>query len=266
MASQEASGERWYRTLQSGDFERAWDLFIADYRRLIFATIRHFTRDEDEIMEVFADVCGALCENQLARLRSYWDRTTHSARFSSWLVLIVRHRVIDWLRHRTFRKRPELVDALTPLQQRIFEEVFVNRRSHVEAFEILAASTAPALSFSAFLRELTATYRGVDSKRRTRLARELAGAAPLGEVEAVSDEEDPAVLLDSRLWLANALSVLEPNDRLAVMMFVVHEMPAAAVAQALGWPNAKAVYNRVYRALTALRAGLERYGITRADV
>src|SRR5689334_6946055 len=112
MATHEASGEAWYRALQSGDAEGAWELFIAQYRRLILATIRHYTRDEEEVVDVFADVCSDLCEDQLARLTRYWDRTTHSARFSSWLVTIVRHRVIDWLRHRTFRKRPELVDAL----------------------------------------------------------------------------------------------------------------------------------------------------------
>jgi hypothetical protein len=34
----------------------------------------------------------------------------------------------------------------------------------------------------------------------------------------------------------------------------------------LGFPNAKAVYNRVYRALDALRSELERAGIKREDL
>lgn len=267
MASREASAEAWYRTLQSGDADRAWELFIGQYRRLIFASIRHYTRDEDEVMDLFAHVCSELCDNQLARPRKYWDRATHAARFSSWLVTIVRHCVIDWLRQRTFRKRQEIVEALTPLQQRIFDEVFVSRRSHVEAFEVISASAAPDLSFGAFLHELRATYRAVDSRRRTRLARELAGTAPLSEAEQIPGEpNDPAVLLDIRLRIESALSRLDWDERLAVTMFVVHEMPAVAVAQALGWPNAKTVYNRVYRALAVLRTGLERQGITREDV
>ena len=48
-----------------------------------------------------------------------------------------------------------------------------------------------------------------------------------------------------------------PEDRVAGELYVIEELPAAQVAQILGLANAKAVYNRVYRALAAmLRGGL----------
>ena len=56
------------------------------------------------------------------------------------------------------------------------------------------------------------------------------------------------------------------DERLAVQLFVVDEMPAAEVARTVGWRNAKAVYNRVYRALGTLGQGLERQGIRRGDL
>src|SRR5919205_38532 len=98
--------EPWRAALYAGDADAAWDLFIRQYRRLIFAAIRHYTREHDEVMDVFADVCATLREDRLARLRKYWDRPTHQARFSSWLVTVVRNRTVDWLRHRIGRRRP----------------------------------------------------------------------------------------------------------------------------------------------------------------
>ena len=59
----------------------------------------------------------------------------------------------------------------------------------------------------------------------------------------------------------------QPDDvRVAVDLFVVEGMAAADVALAVGWPNAKAVYNRVSRALASLRAALLREGIGRGDL
>ena len=48
---------------------------------------------------------------------------------------------------------------------------------------------------------------------------------------------------------------------LAVRLFVVDGLRAAEVALIVGWPHAKAVYNRVERALRAMRAALEDQGI-----
>jgi RNA polymerase sigma factor (sigma-70 family) len=264
-----APEEPWLAALKAGNSEAAWNCFIDEYRRLIFATIRHYTRDHDEVMDAFAEVCGALRHDDLARLRKYWDRPTHTARFPTWLVTVVRHRVIDWMRQRALRSRPRFHGSFSRLQQQIFEFVFIQHRSHVETYELLCATSEPALSFGAFLRELRATYRAVDASGR--FAREIAAPVPLSEGETLFDaasEEvaDPAVIVDTRLRIKNALSSLEPDDRLAVEMFVVYGMPAAAVARVLQWPNPKAVYNRVYRGLARLRASLMRQGIRREDL
>jgi RNA polymerase sigma factor (sigma-70 family) len=266
-AAETAPEEPWLASFKAGDSEAAWNLFIDEYRRLIFATIRHYTRDHDEVMDAFAEVCAALRRDNLAKLRKYWDRPTHTARFSSWLVTVVRHQVIDWMRQHDFRARPRFHGVLSPLQQQIFELVFIQHRSHVEAYELLRATTGP--TFRAFLRELRATYRAVDASGR--FAREIAGPMSLTENEnlldaASEDDADPAVVLDRRLRIESALSSLESDERLAVEMFVVYGMPAAAVAHVVGWPNAKAVYNRVYRALAAVRANLNGQGIRREDL
>ena len=117
----------WIAKLTADDVDGAWDLFVEQYRRLIFATIRHFTSEHDEVMDLFAHVCQALREDRMARVRSFLAQATHRARFTTWLVVVIRHQVIDWYRRRD--GRPHLsraVAALPPLQQRIFEYVFLD--------------------------------------------------------------------------------------------------------------------------------------------
>lgn len=270
MGRATAREEPWLEALRADQPDLAWDRFIGQYKALIFATIRHYAREYDDVMDAFANVCEALRQDRLARLERYWERPTHTARFSSWLVTVVRHQVIDWARQHVFVRKSHFKHALPPLQQQIFDLVFLQQRSHVEAFELIRARTQPTLSFRAFGRELRATFLAVDATSRIALAREMAGPVPLSLSEQLVDERaespDPAVTLDTRLCIASALRSLPPDERLAVELFVVHEMPAAAVARALRWPNAKAVYNHVYRALAALRANLTSKGIRRDDL
>jgi DNA-directed RNA polymerase specialized sigma24 family protein len=255
----------WTAKLEADDPDGAWDLFVERYRRLIFAAIRHYTTEHDEVMDVFAQVCESLRADDLGRLRRYLAQGAHSARFSTWLVTVVRNLTVDWFRHRDGRRRLSAIAAdLPPLQRRIFECVFTDGRSHVETYELLSAREAAGLSFGAFLRELRATYGAVAARRKGALMAELWGPLPPPEVDpALADAVGQA---EQATRLAEALESLPPDDRLAIQLFVVDELPAADVARVLGLPNAKAVYNRVYRALADLRVRLERAGISGVDL
>src|SRR3989454_10266254 len=167
--------EDWMAQLQQAGPEAAWDLFLDRYRRLIFAAIRHYAQDYDDVMDVFARVCEALREDDLRRLRTYTAQPDHRARFSTWLVTVVRHLTVDWFRHRDGRRRLSLVaEALPPLRRRIFEHVFLDQRSPIEAYELIHAREAPALTFREFLSELRATYHAVSGGRRGPGLRDLA--------------------------------------------------------------------------------------------
>jgi RNA polymerase sigma factor (sigma-70 family) len=254
----------WTAKLEAGDPDGAWDLLVECYRRLIFAAIRHYTTEHDEVMDVFAQVCESLRADDLARLRRYLAQPDHRARFSTWLVTVVRNVTVDWFRHRDGRQRLSAIAVdLPPLQRRIFECVFADGRSHVETFELLTAAEASGLSFAAFLRELRATYRAVAARRKGPLMAEL-WAPPPPEVEVA--ESDPVADREHAARLAEALDSVAPEDRLAIQLFVVDDLPAADVARVLGWPNAKAVYNRVHRALADVRVRLERAGISGVDL
>jgi RNA polymerase sigma factor (sigma-70 family) len=214
-------------------------------------------------MDVFARVCEALRENDFTRLRRCAARVDPDRPFSTWLVVVVHNLTIDWFRHRDGRPRLSAVAAALPrLQQRIFEYVFLEQRSHVEAYELLCSRDGARLSFGEFLKELAATYAAATAGRRGRVSAELAVPPPPSD----DPPADPAVLAEQQTFLTQALDALPPDDRLAVQLYVVDGMPAEQVARALGYPNTKTVYNRVYRALTAIRASLEQAGIRSGDL
>ena len=251
--------DAWVVELQRSRSDAAWDLFLDRYRRLIFAAIRHYAQDYDDVMDVFARVCEALREDDLQRLRCYIQQPTHRARFSTWLVTVVRNLTVDWFRHRDGRRRLSKVAAgLPPLRRQIFESVFLKKRSHVEAYELMRTGPGLELSFGQFLAEVSATYRAVTDGRRGSILRELGGPVP-----PVDDSDDAtATVSERREELEAALSSLSAEERVAVELYVVEEMPAEAVAKIVGWPNAKAVYNHVYRALVMMRTQLEQAGRT----
>lgn len=260
--------EDWAVELQQGRPEAAWDLFLGRYRRLIFAAIRHYVQDYDDVMDVFTRACEALRADELRKLRVYLEQPDHRARFSTWLVTVVRHLTVDWFRQRDGRVRLSTVaQGLPPLQRRIFEHVFLEQHSHVEAYELIHAREAPALSYREFLAELRTTYRAVTDGRRGRVLREL-GPVPT-EIEAAPaapPEPSAADVAEQGRIVEQALASLGPEDRLAVELYVMEALPAEAVARVLGMANPKAVYNRVYRALSALREQLERAGVRREDL
>ena len=258
----------WVAELQRDRSDAAWDLFLDRYRRLIFAAIRHYAQDYDDVMDVFARTCEALRADNLRRLRTWVDQPEHRARFSTWLVTVVRHLTVDWFRHRDGRRRLSVVaEGLPPLRRRIFALVFLDQRSHIEAYEVIHAAEGPALTFREFLSELRATYQAVSTGRRGQVLRDLAHisetienlpAEPTGP--SATDAAEQSQLME------RALEVLAPDDRLIVELYVLEALPAEAVAKIAGLANAKAVYNRAYRALAVLREHLERAGVRREDL
>jgi DNA-directed RNA polymerase specialized sigma24 family protein len=83
-------------------------------------------------------------------------------------------------------------------------------------------------------------------------------ADPTGPTATGAAEQSPLV--------ERAFNVLGPDDRLIVELYVLEELPAETVAKVLGLANAKAVYNRAYRALAVVREQLERAGVRREDL
>jgi RNA polymerase sigma factor (sigma-70 family) len=257
--------EPWAAALDDGQLDRAWSLFLERYRSLIIATIRRVIHDRDDVMDAFADVCDALHADELTRLRRFRQSHPHNAQFSTWLVVVVRNLTIDRLRQRDGRRHDVVPANLSELQREIFQSVFIEKRSHREAYELIATRNAPAIGFSRFLREIRDVYRLTKTKLPLAVSRGAA-AIPSDGVPPGADARDAIEQADLARCLNTAVASLAPDVRLAVELLVVERVAAADIARVLKWPNAKAVYNRVYRALATVREQLERAGIRREDL
>ena len=242
--------EPWQELLRGDERDAAWDAFLDRYRPLIFSAIRHYVSDQDDVMDVFAEVCEALRDADFARLRRRVAAGEARARFSTWLVAVVRNRTVDWLRRRDGRPRPTIPSHLTPLQQQIFKRVILEGRTHRECFHLLTMADGLPLTEHEFAAALPVAYRAASAHVRIDRAA-LRRAGPLPPDLAVA-EPDPE-MEDSARRLVAALQTLTPEDRLAVQLFVVDDLSAADVARVVGWPSPRIVYNRVGRALQALR-------------
>jgi RNA polymerase sigma factor (sigma-70 family) len=247
--------DKWQTLLQTADTDdAAWDDFIESYRALIAATIRHLITGEEAVTEAFTHICATLSADRMARLRAFDDRPQHTAQFSSWLVVVVRNQTVDWLRRQHGRRRVAVPNGLTQVEAEIFELVFVQGASHNETFERLRSGGYPQLSFSAFLKHLRIVYR-TRTRRSTLPRRQLSLTQSLTDESPMIDELIETAQLNARVQ--QAIQSLPAAEALAVQLFIVDDMPASEVARVVGWPNAKTVYNHVYRALARVREQLE---------
>lgn len=257
--------DEWVPELRRGAVDDAWDRFIERYRRLILSAIRHYVQDHDDVMDAFAWVCEGLRKDDLRRLRAWADQAEHRAKFSTWLVPVVRRLSVDWFRHRDGRRRlAELALDPSSLRGNIIELVYLNGWPHVEAYERICVRHPPGPTFREFLVELRAAHEAVTSGPHRRLLRDLVPPPP-----SPLPADTPSLEVeggDRRQWLDRVLATLEPADRAALELYVVEELPAADIARILGLLNAKAVYNRVYRSLDTLRRRLDEAGIGRSDL
>ena len=228
------------------------------------ATIKRLVPDHDDVMDVFSTVCQALSANDFARLKQYSDRSAQSASVATWLVAVVRN-LTDRLAAPARRSAPpQHSDDTLPLQHEIYAAICIGGHSHVEAYEVIRSRGGSPMPFNEFLREVRETNRVAPCPYSVTARRPVNDPPP---AEASLAELDPAETrgigspAGSRVGFRS-----RPMSSWPINLFVVEGMSAADVARLVGWPNAKAVYNRVSRALAHLRAQLEREGIGPGDL
>ena len=253
----------WQELLGRGELDGAWAAVARDHDRLIRSVIRRLVDDPDLVEELYGVVVAALTFDQFARLRRYSREDPSGASMSTWLVVVVRRLVIDWLRREDGRARQTVPTDLDGWRRAMYVARCLERLAASDTYESVRSDSAAPSTFPAFLRELRALARThpcpeVRPPRRAALL-------PLSDDLTVM-AVDPAEVVEQSRQLESLLGAEAPDIRLAIQLFVVEEVEAAEVARLVGWPNAKAVYNRVGRALARMRAALARAGVVPGDI
>lgn len=227
------------RALLRKDANAGWRAFIDQYTPLLIGLIRRAgLSDRDEVMEVYVLVCEKLSERGFERLRSQHARGS----IGSWLAVVARNSVVDWVRSRKGRRRLfHAVRALPPSDQRVFEMYYWDERSPCEIAELLALAvrSKPAVALD-----------DTDVGER----------APAPDL----DPETSARIAQLNARLEAALRRLPAEDAAIVRLKYIEGLSAGGVELALGLRGLTSA--RLREILARLRSALADLGVDAADV
>lgn len=249
----------------AGD-EAAWRRFVTERTGVIFAVLRRYLFDEDDIRDVYVDVLASL---RRGRLAEYAGRSS----LATWLVCVARGAAVDHLRHTLGRRTDpaglEDLDAVQREAYRLyyaqglaFEDVRLRLRQSgllapdASLAEVLAA-VEDRLSHRTLRRiawDLHAASVGAVSGR---LAEYLDDAtAAMSEHEQQASPEAQLLAREARVTIDKVLALVDrlPDEEREVLRLRFDQGHTAdRIAEDLGLPDRRRVYTIAERALARLR-------------
>ncbi len=253
--------------LGSQDFQEAWADFLESFSPHILQTVKLFEREADPVADCFLYVCERLSEKGFRRLRSFKPGGT--AKFSTWLRVVVRNLCLDWHRkefgrHRVFQS----IAMLGALEQDVFRCIYEQGLSQDESLNWLRASY-PQLTM-AELEAGAGRVRSALTDRQIWLASaQRQTPLPLGRDPDVEHQEqiaeplDPAPSIESLLVmdeerdaLERALGRLTKPERLLIELRFEQGLTLQQIAQLLGLKDAQSVDRRQREVIEKLRSQL----------
>lgn len=254
-----------FRRHLATDTDRAWRVFVNAYTPTLVALIeRGGVRDHDEAMEVYTLVCERLSADRCARLRR---RDPAKGVLAAWLAVVVRHTMVDWVRHRAGRRRLfGSIQELEPLHQEVFELYFWDERTPSEITEELCVRLKRRVSLGEVLAALDRIQAQLSDRQRSELV--SAGMRARRAISLDAPEEGPLDVIDERpnpdealaageqtAAFESALAGLPAEDAVIVRLRYVHALSLADIQRALHLTELKE--RRVRDILDRLRACLE---------
>ena len=222
---------------------------------------RHgLSRDDAEEFSAWAKL--RLIENDYAILAKFRGESTLTTYLTVVLAMLFReYRVQQWGRWRpsaAARRSGSVAIRLETLTQR-------DGLPLTQAGEILRTSGETTLS-DRQLGALLTRFPRRSPLRPVQYGEPVVEAAADDRADAmIQGEEGTAASRTVQSALVLVLETLPSEDRLLVRLHYMEAMSVADIARGLSLPQ-KPLYRRLERALSTLRAGLERLGVSREDV
>ncbi len=253
--------------LGSKESHHAWSDFLESFSPDILQTVKIFERDTDPVADCFLYVCERLSEKGFRRLRSF--KPGGSAKFLTWLRVVVRNLCLDWHRkefgrHRIFQS----IARLSALDQNVFRCIFEQGLSQDESLNWLRASypqlTMAELEAGAGRVRSALTDRQIwlaSARRQTPLP--LARDPEAEPRKQIAEPIDPAPSIESllvmdeeRAALERALGRLTKPERLLIELRFEQGLTLQETALLLGLKDAQTVDRRQREVIEKLRSRL----------
>jgi DNA-directed RNA polymerase specialized sigma24 family protein len=243
-----------------------WHRLIARYTPLLLSVLRRHLHNEDDVRTVFAQV---LCRLHDGKLATYEGRSA----LSTWLVLVARTEVFDFLRHRHGRREtPKGVDGLGEEDRRIFTLYFTEGWS-LEGVRHRLASLGSPLSGAEVLAALTRIEAVLGKRALRRLNYDLSAAstsAASGRLLEFLDHAREEFPRASERWRADfelmeketrvlatraeaLVETLPAEERAVLRLRFGRGLTARRVAKELGLSGPRRVYTLIEKSLRTLR-------------
>jgi RNA polymerase sigma factor (sigma-70 family) len=253
------------RAILRGSTE-AWSAFLVRYSGLIHAVIRRHVRigDDDDHRTIYVDVIEALYRHKLA---TYEGR----AALSTWLTIVTRTAVLDFLRRRFGRRRPPKgLQGLDAVEQSLFRMFYIEGRGVPELLAWLDQH-GKRWTTVRVIETLRRIESLIDRRWRLRLAYD-AHARSTGVVsgrlleyldhvreerqDAAAGPEYELMEREARITLERVkvlIAGLPPAEREIVALRFEHGHSARTIADELGIARPREVYTVLERVIRTLR-------------
>jgi RNA polymerase sigma factor (sigma-70 family) len=216
---------------------------------------RHFLSRED-LKDFEAEVHLKLVDNDYAVLRQFRGQS----RLSTYLTTVIQRAFLDYQIKRWGKWRPSaMARHLGSLAVALERLVHHEGRSFEEACAILdAAPRGPV-----HREQLAALLARLPVRPRRRMV-ELEGLqeprSPDGADADLAAAERSEAARRAEQYLAEALAMLTPGDRLIVRLYFVDDVPISSIAVTLGLDQRR-LYRSLERCLDGMRAHMEARGL-----
>jgi RNA polymerase sigma factor (sigma-70 family) len=256
-----------------GGSEASWHAFVHQYSRLILAVARRYLggRRDDEVRSLHADVLHSL---RLRKLADYEGRCA----LSTWIVLVTRSAVVDWLRHE--RGGRELRDAIAKLdafERDVFRRFYIEGQDLVAVTRMVRDEGAPVTPERVLL-ALHQIEERIDDRLARRLRYDLyaqsVGASSgrlLEYIDHVHGEfEERAATQGADYYLVerearrtleqvrDQIARLPANEQRLMTLRFEKGWSARRIAEELGLDGQRSVYTVIQRILRTIRRTLGR--------
>lgn len=255
------------------DAEAGWRAFVDQYSPKLLQLIEQCgVRDRDDVMDLYVHVCERLAADDCARLRKH---DPGKGSMGSWLNVVVRRMLVDWVRSVDGRKRLfGSIRMLSTIDQQVFEQYYWRRQTPSQMADAIPGESGRGIGLPAVFESLGRIEGALTTRQRAELmtmTARISATVPLDDDEGAtvialaSEQPDPeaALLAAARdRSLAEAMRTLPVEDRVIVSMRFIDGLTLPEIRRALHLPSLSG--ERVTAIVEALRRALDAQERSRA--
>ncbi len=245
------------------DPESGYSSLLDQYTPIILRMIRRFLTDPDEVMETYTSICERLRNKNFQALR----RFRINSELTPWLSVVVANACRDRFRKNRVSSVPNsIINRLDEREKLIFKYYYQEHMKHQEIAETLHGQYGLPCSTTDVAKAIHKIDEMLSVNKRWHLLAALRANRPALSLEDLAmagmslpdkgkraDDDDMGDGAGRVSDLNLAISGLDAEDQLLILLRFEHGMRANQIAKVMQFENPKYVYTRLRTIINRLR-------------